>query len=439
MADKWPLATGNWSTAANWNGGTLPGTADDVYADGKVVTIDQNIDISTLRNTQRSGGTLGGNFTVGAGRTIKLNHTTQSTYQGGNSAPSLCQVTGDLTVNGGIWGAPTSLSTFSVFNVTAGTITVNGNQQGGGPCVHIPGGTTSSVVWNGDLNVSFQNDLGSIHKDGGSGNVTITGNITGGGNAGGNSSGVYMNGGILTWNGNITHTVAGGAVVRGFNTATINFTGNIINNATGSAGSSIFNIDGTVNAVINAPTISGSSSAQGPSTVYVSSNGAGNVEIVGDVVGVGPNPGVVSFNSTGYVLIQGNIIDSASGASGIAARNMRTRPTAQKRTVYYSPGGAQVIHAQADYIADLPAAANVRQGLVYGDGVSTGTMAVPAAGSVALGVPVDAGTGTAALTPQAVWDHPHANAGTANSVGRRVRDAATVESTGDQLQAFEDH
>jgi hypothetical protein len=49
------------------------------------------------------------------------------------------------------------------------------------------------------------------------------------------------------------------------------------------------------------------------------------------------------------------------------------------------------------------APADVRSGTVYADGNLTGTCAVPAAGSVALGVPVDATTGTAVLTPEAVW------------------------------------
>ena len=45
-----------------------------------------------------------------------------------------------------------------------------------------------------------------------------------------------------------------------------------------------------------------------------------------------------------------------------------------------------------------PIAANVRIGIVYGGGNLTGTCAVPAAGSVSLGVPVDAGFGTAVLS-----------------------------------------
>jgi hypothetical protein len=53
----------------------------------------------------------------------------------------------------------------------------------------------------------------------------------------------------------------------------------------------------------------------------------------------------------------------------------------------------------ADSVGGNPAVNNVRSGTVYGPSSElTGTCAVPAAGSVALGVPVDNTTGTAVLT-----------------------------------------
>lgn len=45
-----------------------------------------------------------------------------------------------------------------------------------------------------------------------------------------------------------------------------------------------------------------------------------------------------------------------------------------------------------------PAASDVRSGTAYGGGSLTGTLAVPSAGSVALGVPTDNTVGTAVLT-----------------------------------------
>jgi hypothetical protein len=55
------------------------------------------------------------------------------------------------------------------------------------------------------------------------------------------------------------------------------------------------------------------------------------------------------------------------------------------------------------YESGQPTPGNVRSGTVYGpEGVYTGTCAVPAANSVAFGVPVDNTTGTAVLTPESV-------------------------------------
>jgi len=56
----------------------------------------------------------------------------------------------------------------------------------------------------------------------------------------------------------------------------------------------------------------------------------------------------------------------------------------------------------ADNSFGQAAITDVRSGTVYADGNLTGTCAVPAAGSVSLGVPVDAGFGTAVLTPAAI-------------------------------------
>ena len=101
--------------------------------------------------------------------------------------------------------------------------------------------------------------------------------------------------------------------------------------------------------------------------------------------------------------------------------------------LFYVPSAAKKTLVDANASGLMPSASDVRSGLVYNGGNSTGTCAVPAASSVAFGVPVDATTGTAALTPEAVWDYLTASATTANSMGERLRNAATVASTGQAL------
>ena len=87
-----------------------------------------------------------------------------------------------------------------------------------------------------------------------------------------------------------------------------------------------------------------------------------------------------------------------------------------------------------DAAADAPIGANVRSGIVYLNGNITGTMAIPAASSVTAGVLVDNTVGTAALEPSAIWAVPLTSINTLNSIGRRVKNAATVETTGAQIQ-----
>jgi hypothetical protein len=61
---------------------------------------------------------------------------------------------------------------------------------------------------------------------------------------------------------------------------------------------------------------------------------------------------------------------------------------------------------------------------------------VPPAAAVSLGVPVDNTTGTAFLTAADMWNVPLASITTPNSIGERLKDASTVQSTGAQLVAF---
>jgi len=73
----------------------------------------------------------------------------------------------------------------------------------------------------------------------------------------------------------------------------------------------------------------------------------------------------------------------------------------------------------------MPSAANVRLGTTYASGNFTGTMAVPAASSVAAGVAVDNTVGTAALTPASVWNYALSSASSvAGSVGEKLKKTA---------------
>lgn len=51
MANRFAIGNGNWSNTATWDGGALPLSNDDIFANNFTVTIDQDITVGSLRNT----------------------------------------------------------------------------------------------------------------------------------------------------------------------------------------------------------------------------------------------------------------------------------------------------------------------------------------------------------------------------------------------------
>ena len=51
MATRFAVATGNFSSGATWDNGVVPTSADDLYANGRTVTIDGTYTVQTIRNT----------------------------------------------------------------------------------------------------------------------------------------------------------------------------------------------------------------------------------------------------------------------------------------------------------------------------------------------------------------------------------------------------
>jgi hypothetical protein len=89
-----------------------------------------------------------------------------------------------------------------------------------------------------------------------------------------------------------------------------------------------------------------------------------------------------------------------------------------------------------DTLVDLPAGDDVRLGTVYGAGSFQGTLAVPPADRVSIGVPVDDTVGTGTINAKDVWDYSISNLNATNSIGKRLKNASTVDSTGDQLSSL---
>ena len=140
MATRYAVADGNWSSTSTWDGGTLPGNGDDVYTDGKTVTIDIDLTGSyrpanLYAKAKPGGGTAGGRFNVTTTRQIG-----ESGYPVGIYGSDLTSARyGCVTFSGGsgttltIYGNVTGGSgqyAYGVNNYDTGTITITGTVTG---------------------------------------------------------------------------------------------------------------------------------------------------------------------------------------------------------------------------------------------------------------------------------------------------------------------
>lgn len=429
------VASGNWSATGTWQGGILPGNGDTVTANGFTVTINQNVTIGGENNPSVNAGS----FVVGQWYQITLVGSTNFTSIGASTnAPGIVfQATG---VGSGT-GTATALATLT----TAATA---GSANGGGFTFSSSGslntinadvraGTTTCLTITGTSNVA----LGSL-------------NIVGGGSA--NAIGVLFNNTAGTLSINSARIIAGNAnaphAIQNNSTGTISLSSTVIipggsgtsaginNNSTGSiffsngsmgmlnvAGGAIWNqVSGYVS--INSSTINSANSVSSViniagGTIEISScviahlgGGSGNPTINNSAAGTISitsstltasitSQAFASTNVSASNLISGILIGGSTGYPAVYAARWRIGTSPTGSYISQSLNGTSTMFTW--YGADFsgfgqPSISDVRSGTTYASGSLTGTCAVPPAGSVALGVPVDNTTGTAVLTASAI-------------------------------------
>jgi hypothetical protein len=207
-------------------------------------------------------------------------------------------------------------------------------------------------------------------------------------------------------------------------------------------------------------TITGNVTGGAHSTNYgVRVTGAGNITVVGQAIGGVAAP-AINNESTGQVTVTravgngfgggsvglsaavgvSNVVSQSSitiveqiefGTLGQSPVNGRIRLKKANTNVaafnFCDTAGVKTL-IDATTNAAMPAASNVRSGVSYASGALTGSCAVPAAGSVSLGVPVDAGFGTAVLTAADVQSALTAQGLTTARAGNLDNLDATVSS-----------
>ena len=356
MALKYPLASGVWSNAANWNGGTLPIAGDDVRANGFTVTIDQDINVLQISTNALAPAAAGGSFTVSTNRNITANiifgTTACLTCSVGVTVTIIGDITGPQSGVGG--GAVSFTNAGSVLNIT-GVVYGASNNSGfaviSSGTLNFVGNVFGGAVGAGAVGISIQPG----------GNLVFTGNITAGG---GTTSAVSLNGLTSTLNG----TINGGSA--GTSSGVRSSSGTHIINSDcyggGSSGSHACVIS-TSTATFNG-NIFGSTSST--SCGLVVSDTASNVVI-----------STMTFSSNGGTPVNGFV---------------KFKNTAPTITVRKQNNTNQTLVDPST--TDIPVIGNVRDGVSDASGSLTGTLKVPSPLNVALGVPTDNTVGSAVIT-----------------------------------------
>jgi hypothetical protein len=428
MADKWPLANGNWSNAANWNGGTKPVAGDDVFADGRTLNVDESFDVATLRTTQRSGGTIGGSFVFntagvtgtvtsssplvpGATNLIQVTATTgtitislggnvNASISGGNTI--LYSGNCNLNLNAPNFTTPVSTTNFHVCinKTSSGLITITGNIAPGGS---LNGGNTVFVSTNG--------------------NTMIIGNVTGGSNSGGSNRGVNQSAGTLTITGNVTGG-QGAATNQGvlFSGTSLTVNGTILGGTAASA------IDSS------APVNNITGNVTGGTVSAIASTSANIINVTGTVTASATAVGISMTNANGKVYLNGNMVNN-NGKMAIYAPIVWLDRTNTTQADFFTSGGVARTLYSEDTVPNTPAVNNVRSGTTYGAGSTlVGTIVMPTAANVRSGVVYDNGTtGTALFTTSQFLTEI---SGSSDAVAVRIKNCATPQILGEILEAY---
>jgi len=418
MAIKWPLANGNWSNAANWNDGTLPDIGDDVHADGKTVTIDQDVTVLSIRNDQRSGGTANGGFNFAT--TLTSYNITADLFGFNANLITLNQASRTYNFIGNVELLVGSTSTISVILTSSNNniLNITGN-------IYSPFGTARGGL---RLNNSF-----TI--------LNIIGNISGGASLTGSNSGTLMLEGVS----NCEVTITGNLSITGSNPSgtagtTVNSTlrigsgtsannifiyGNVFGNTNQSALNSILFTSGINTCNIFGKCVSG---VGGGNTI---NNFATNNFAIDEVESLTSN-NIAHVNNLGINSVVKKITINSDSIFPIVGKF--SLPTSNFTFRAKDINNNDVILTEDNNVLNfIPTESNVRKNTTYYDGLKVGTLEVPDPSNVRKGVPTDNTVGTAELTGE---DILQAIQDSTTPLAERLRNVSTVQTTGDQISTI---
>lgn len=471
------LGTTNFALTANCIApGTNAGTAVAITSAVGQIFQAVNAGTATTGTARRMGALLnyvntpltiatGGSFTLAANYNI-----TGAYIQAGSANCLTVSAAASSTLAGcHATGSAFTLSTRAIAFSSSGTLTLDG-------IVAIGGRVAGTTAANGAIAIESTSTTGTIAftnastltgggfertyvlNNNSSGSITIASSSLAGGvsnNASAvlnsstgsisvNSSALVGGGGASSTSNAILNASGGtitltGCTVNGSSSAGISnsSTGTITITSSTVTGGSSTNAFGLNNASTGTVTATSTTLTGGSGTTATGLNNAstGTIVSTGDIIATNSGNGLASASTSANVKVSGSLIGSANGTAAVYAIKFLIDPTPSiAKTRYALNGtGTYVDMFTADNSLGQAAVADVRSGTVYASGNLTGTLAVPDAGSVALGVPVDATTGTAVLTASAIFDTLTSTMTTSGSIGERLANASTVAVTGQQI------
>lgn len=352
------------------------------------------------------------------------------------------------TNNGGVYTVPNTLSgsrnitqtgdgiisnntaTVVTTNNTTGN-TVNFNVSGTGLILNQLNQTTTgdikviNIAGNGTVNFNsniygsqaiMYNNTGAIYI-GANATVTINGNVyiakgqTTVSSVTINLPDTLSNSAILNINGNIIgNNVAPTSYIFLGSTATINVTGNLISDVSPCI------LTGSINAF---------------------AGGSGNINLVGtaSMTNSTSQPCIISRGT--LVTVTGSVINKGNNMALWCAK-LRFQSSSNPYWVFQDTTGSDITLTYGTATGAYPNESDVRLGVTYAaTPTRTGTCAVPLPQYVSQGVPVGSSVGTAYLDAEAVWNVLTSTMTTPGSIGERLKVASTIETTGDQLAAYQ--
>lgn len=430
MATYYARKAGNVNAADVW--ATTPtGTASDVFSsftnedvlvtNNFSITINVDTTVMEIRNDATGGATAGGSITINNNITLTSNLIAFT-------ALVTVPVSSSVTIIGDIYGPTISSGYANTLNLgTSSTTNIIGNLYGptagssnviaifgGGTIVNITGNlyagsgspTSSSVIYvhpnggpiiniTGNLIAPQQAPAGTI-INGSSGTFTITGYV----------SNILIYGGLVTIYGDVLGSNA--ANVPGVNClgGVVNIYGLAIG---GDRGVGVSNNGGTVNIKRAKGNNFGPSAVGLTSCVGVSSSQTSITrveEIEYGLLGQSPTSGPII------------LADLSSNVAIFAVRNSLPKTLVDSSGVFGS----------------IPASGDVRNGVIYNLGNSSGICVIPHPNSVVYGVPVDNTTGSGLISSQAVWNVLSSSISESGSIGQRLKNCSTVATVGKQLE-----